>query len=257
MADTKISALGAAAALAGTEPFPTVQGGVTVQATAAQVRTYATSGNISPNSAVFIGAGVANDTTDGVFVGYVSPNSYIGSGANDGVLFGNGGRSAAGIPATIFGGWDTAGAFSTAGKLTAGGGLAGVTTNGTASAGIVGELVTATASSVAITSGVAVNVVSISLTAGDWDVWGASSLVSPTTLTGLIASVSTTSSVSGSYLARIIYSPTASTSVSSYFVNPPNTPLQLASTTTVYLVMVSTHTGTATASGTIFARRIR
>lgn len=40
MADTKISALTAASALGGTEVAPVVQGGVTVKATAAQIRTY-------------------------------------------------------------------------------------------------------------------------------------------------------------------------------------------------------------------------
>ena len=40
MADTKISALSAATALDGTEPFPIVQGGNTVKATGAQMATY-------------------------------------------------------------------------------------------------------------------------------------------------------------------------------------------------------------------------
>lgn len=40
MADTKISALPAGTTIAGTEPFPAVQGGITVQLTAAQIKTF-------------------------------------------------------------------------------------------------------------------------------------------------------------------------------------------------------------------------
>jgi hypothetical protein len=81
---------------------------------------------VGTKSGLFKGAGVANDSTDGAFIGYLSPNTYIGAGASDGVRFGNGGRSVSGIPATIFGGWDATGGFDTAGKLTVGSGATGI-----------------------------------------------------------------------------------------------------------------------------------
>jgi hypothetical protein len=55
------------------------------------------------------GPGIANDSTDGARLVYLSGNAYVGAGAADGVQFGNGGLGASGVPATIFGGYNASG----------------------------------------------------------------------------------------------------------------------------------------------------
>jgi hypothetical protein len=79
MADTKISALGAASALVGTEPFPTVQAATTVQATAAQIKTYAlTSPSITGNGSVAGNLTVGSGVT-GVVVQPIAAGGFLGS----------------------------------------------------------------------------------------------------------------------------------------------------------------------------------
>jgi len=139
------------------------------------------------------------------------------------------------------------------------GGIVGTTTNDNVAAGKVGEFVSsviASASAVSLADATATNVTSISLTAGDWDVWGNTTINCPTndgvTMYGWVSSTSATlpdiSLVSGSVKA-------AQTTVA---VSVPQLRFSLSGTTTIYLsAYATTAAGTRNACGGIYARRVR
>lgn len=132
--------------------------------------------------------------------------------------------------------------------------IAGVTDASAPGTGIVGEYLTNSGSGVGLTSNVAANLTSISLTAGDWDVWGVSSVSYSATGINNIASLSTTSATHGG--VNQTYSSAAAFNAYAHSVAAQR--FNVSTTTTVYLV-VSTNfgSGTATGSGWIYARRRR
>jgi len=134
--------------------------------------------------------------------------------------------------------------------------LVGITNGGNANAGSIGEYVSATGNAISLTSGSTSNITSISLSAGDWDVWG-SCLISPSVgVTGANAGVSISSGVLPSPpFYSSINLPTAGANQS---FSVPMVRENVASTTTVYLTaLASFSSGTATATCTIQARRMR
>lgn len=150
-----------------------------------------------------------------------------------------------------------------AGKQTFAGGAAikGTTTNDNAAAGYVGEYISAevlVGSAVSLTSGANANLTSISLTAGDWDVSATAGYVftiAATIVRGGISIVSATFPTSGpGYMAEGIASGSG-LGQQSFAIT--TTRMSLAATTTVYLVVNSSFTGTATGYGFIGARRMR
>lgn len=146
-----------------------------------------------------------------------------------------------------------------AGLLTAGSGIAGTTTNNNANAGSVGEYVTAAAGATGIITATNTNITSISLTAGDWDVEG----VIQFTPTGTTVTLQTTTAISttsatigavGTFTTQTMNM----TGGNGQTMTSPVTRLSLSSTTTVYLVgLTSFNTSTMTAAGFIRARRVR
>jgi hypothetical protein len=138
-------------------------------------------------------------------------------------------------------------------------GIIGTTTNNNANAGSVGEFITSNvpfASAIPLTTTVNANVTSISLTAGDWDVFGSIFL----STTGSIVSCAVWSNIvsatlpDGSMVTGITFAPGLANGGFSILTNR----LSLAVTTTVFLSVQTTFTtGTANASGTISARRVR
>lgn len=137
------------------------------------------------------------------------------------------------------------------------GGIVGTTTNNNADAGKVGEYIFSqilVGTPTSISTGVAANVTSISLTAGDWSVSG-NLYVDGTTVTLLIGSINTTSAtLTDSSLSSFIY-PLATGSGAAMPICTQR--MSLSGTTTVYLVVNATGTGTMHAAGLLAARRIR
>lgn len=138
-------------------------------------------------------------------------------------------------------------------------GIVGTTTNNNANAGSVGEYQTATTTNTALTNGAGANLTSVSLTAGDWDVQ-CDAFFHPavgTTITGLAASVSTTSASLGAFGATTYLQLSFNTGSNNYIMSPVSR-LALASTTTVYCVGVAAFgTSTMQGDGFIRARRVR
>lgn len=143
--------------------------------------------------------------------------------------------------------------------------LPGTATNDDANAGNVGELVISTVANPGsgITNSVSANVTSISLTAGDWDVSGVLGFsgAGTTTVTGaqggpslVSATMDTTTGrqVGGYYNGATVFANVA------IQVALPVTRFSFSSTTTVFLVAnLSFGVSTASAFGTIRARRVR
>lgn len=151
--------------------------------------------------------------------------------------------------------------------------IVGTSTNDNAAGGSVGELVSSSVlagSAVALTSNVGANVTSISLTAGDWDVSGmiAMNPAGTTTQSFIGGSITTTSGLfvatragagTGDIRADSFQSSVStSAGLAGQDVVFPPTRYSFASTTTVYLVALSTFAvSTNAAYGYIRARRIR
>lgn len=145
--------------------------------------------------------------------------------------------------------------------------IPGTATNDNAGSGDVGEYISSTVpsgSAVGLTTATPANVTSISLTAGDWDVDGIAQFTgnAATTVTALISSISLTSATVDASPDRLgilgfsnfaLFSAAGSNSIRS-----GTTRLSLSTTTTVFLVVNSVFgTNTASAYGTIRARRVR
>ena len=142
-------------------------------------------------------------------------------------------------------------------------GIIGTTTNDNAAAGSVGQLISsiiAAGSAVSIGDNLAHNVTSISLTAGDWDVWGNVGVIFSTDGQGLAGWVSSTSATVPdaslyNYLnlagGGTLLGPFTGTSV-------PEQRFSLSASTTVYLsVSAGFASGSASAYGGLYARRVR
>ena len=132
----------------------------------------------------------------------------------------------------------------------------GVTDASSASAGQVGETMTVTGSSVTLTAATTTTLCSLALTAGDWEV---DNIVSVTTSAG---ATSITAGNSNSATA-IAASPLrlqllAALSSGGQNLSAPRRQFSLSATTTIYLnTAVGFSSGTASAVGFMFARRIR
>ena len=140
-------------------------------------------------------------------------------------------------------------------------GIIGTTAADNANAGSVGEVISSNVTTgVGLTSGTSANVTSISLTAGDWDVQGEVWFNPSAACSGIIAGVSVVNatmpggSSTGSGRNQLIATITAS---------PQQLPVRtcranLTATTPYYLVaQVNFASGTCTATGNIWARRVR
>lgn len=148
--------------------------------------------------------------------------------------------------------------------------ISGTTTNDSAPTGGIGQFVTATVASgsaVSLSNGAGTNVTSISVTAGDWDISGTVDIIlagATGTLSqgGISLTTATLPSQAGGSglgtdgLTLIPLSVAAFSNTVSVTIPPVR--LLVAATTTVYLVAQQAFTvGTATAYGTIRARRVR
>lgn len=141
--------------------------------------------------------------------------------------------------------------------------IIGVVTNSTAAAGDVGQIISSvvvSGSAVSLASEEVTPITSISLTAGDWDIWGNVTFISAPesnaiVQTGWIATNNTTKP-DGAYYAQLVAGGSALLGYNGFCV--PSIPLQLATTTTVYLMCWTEFSGgTPQAYGGIYARRRR
>lgn len=141
------------------------------------------------------------------------------------------------------------------------GGLIGTTAADNAGAGKVGEVITsnvALASAVSLSNNTNKDVTSISLTAGDWDVTGNIFLnASSQVMTAGLVWCNTASitkpdaSLYNGFLAT-------TTTLGQHAASTPLLRVNVSGNTTVYLSTVAAFaSGTVTACGTIFARRVR
>lgn len=137
--------------------------------------------------------------------------------------------------------------------------IVGVTTANNAPAGSVGEFVSSTiafASAISLSNNIAANVTSISLTAGDWDIKGNVFFSNTGTFTMFAAWSSTTSATKPdlSLISQFLLA----TGFGSSGISIPYQRISISATTTVYLSAVASFTtGTLTACGGIYARRVR
>jgi hypothetical protein len=140
-------------------------------------------------------------------------------------------------------------------------GIIGTTAANNAASGYVGEFISsviASGSAVTVANNAVVNITSISLTAGDWDVWGNISTVTvPTTTIALAGWTSTTSvTVPDNSLFSSIYLLTGTLGAGNLCV--PQLRYNVSTTTTVYLsITINESSGSGSACGGIYARRIR
>ncbi len=135
----------------------------------------------------------------------------------------------------------------------------GNATNTTPPSGTLGEhieSVIASGSAVSLTNNTPANVTSISLTAGIWDVCGIVACQGITAGSLLSGSISTTSATNGTLGNNQVQTSLAALSSAQMVTIPPYR-LELASTTTVYLVADASFTlGTVTGFGRISATRV-
>jgi hypothetical protein len=137
--------------------------------------------------------------------------------------------------------------------------LAGVADGSAASAGQVGQVLTATASGVAAgATTVAKTSVTLNLTAGDWDIWGVSSVTLGTGgATTLVSSLSLTNNTLDAVWRNQLVGPNLGAS-SNQFQPVQYAPLSVSAATPIYLVVTITYaSGSCTLGGTIYARRRR
>jgi hypothetical protein len=122
-----------------------------------------------------------------------------------------------------------------------------------AGAGHIGELLTGTGSGVNLPTGTQTNIATVSLTAGDWIINSQCDITFSGNGTQAICGVNTVTANYGATPALLIFASGTIPEVA----QTPFANLHLTSTATVYLVGRATFsTGTATGSGTLFARRI-
>lgn len=138
--------------------------------------------------------------------------------------------------------------------------ISGVTTGSNATSGYVGEFVSSIVNSgspISLTNMTSANVTSISLTAGDWDVWGNIGFISNADAIDIASAW--VSSSSASLPDFSLFNQTANGGgSSSEGVQTPIIRFNITTTTTIYLSgQAHFASGTCTACGAIYARRIR
>lgn len=132
----------------------------------------------------------------------------------------------------------------------------GVNDASNAATGSVGEYQSNTGTSISLTTNVNVNLAQLSLTAGDWDVTGVGQFVGGNA-TLIKLGIHTTSAAFGAFNTFIQVSANFPASSTSNINGPASYRLSVNTTTTVYLVAMSTFSSTQTAQGFIAARRVR
>ncbi|MBU9359754.1 hypothetical protein KTE52_25785 [Burkholderia multivorans] len=134
--------------------------------------------------------------------------------------------------------------------------LIGVTNGSSASSGQVGYAPSATQSSAqSMTSSTAMNITSLSLPAGDYDVSGVGCITATGATTNMTVGISTTSATLGALGTYAGMSFTISATGGGTCIATPQVPLQLSTTTTVYLIGLGAFSsGTMTSTGKIIAR---
>lgn len=156
-------------------------------------------------------------------------------------------------------GSDTNITFQIAGKGTGGVAVHGTGTNDDASAGYVGEVKSsqiANASAVSLVDTTSKSITSISLTAGDWDVYGNVFFNIGGNCTSIVSAISTVNNTLPDF-SLISQIQVAAITNSSGLVAPTQR-FSVSGSTTVYLIANSSFsTSTVTASGLIYARRVR
>lgn len=136
------------------------------------------------------------------------------------------------------------------------GGIIGTTAADSATAGDVGEVITAQilyAARTSITTATPTNLFTISLTAGDWDLWGNAGVNSTVAITNVYAGFSSTSATLPDFTFTNLNPATSSV----YNDVVPMIRVNVSTTTSYYLVINSTFTGTGTMFGYYIARRRR
>jgi hypothetical protein len=140
----------------------------------------------------------------------------------------------------------------------------GTTTNDNAAAGILGEHASSgvVPTTVSLTTATPVDLHSVSLAAGDYDIQGIGTFqtAATTSVSQVIAGISTTSATLGAdgTYARSTFTAFVPGAIEHTDQVTPVTRLSLAATTTVYLVGQSTFSiSTQTAGGVIRWRRVR
>jgi hypothetical protein len=138
-------------------------------------------------------------------------------------------------------------------------GIKGTATNDSAQAGSIGEYLTGTTSGTSLTSGAAGNCASVSLTAGDWDVSGVVRFVatSATAIGNFQSGITATSATFGGLGTQTTLQTSWTAGAAIDEVPTPVVRQSLASTTTVFIVALSSFGGTMTCNGFIRARRVR
>lgn len=140
-------------------------------------------------------------------------------------------------------------------------GIIGTTTNNNAIAGTVGEFISSvivSGSGVSFTNNTPTDLTSISLTAGDWNVWG--NIFYTFAGGGASSSYGWISSTSATQpdISRICGQAFSSALLGNWGFETPIQRFSLSGTTTIYISGISVvNAGTITASGGIYARRIR
>jgi hypothetical protein len=139
-------------------------------------------------------------------------------------------------------------------KFNGGAAVLGVTNGSSAAAGYVGELLQASSPSpVALTNGVNLTIATLTLTAGDWNVWGWVT-TSSNVFTSCLFSVNTTNTL-GQSSAQYI---SGGGTIGPVAGQAPMIPQNSSSPSTIFLVMNAAFpSGSPTASGVIYARRVR
>jgi hypothetical protein len=139
-------------------------------------------------------------------------------------------------------------------------GIIGTTTNNNAASGNVGEFfesIISGASSISLTTATPANITSFSLPAGDWDIHGTISITSSGNLLTIAAGWTSLSSATVPDISLYNFL-TDSTPFTHWGSNAPYLRVSIATSTTVYLSCSATFgSGTVTACGGIFARRVR
>jgi hypothetical protein len=138
------------------------------------------------------------------------------------------------------------------------GGIVGTTTNDNAAAGKVGEFISSivAVSSVSLSNATPKDITSISLTAGDWDVWGNIWFTISASATVLESWTSQSSATLPAF--NLINAVTTAAGLSNCGIPSPYARYSLSGTTTIFLSGAANFSsGTASAGGGIFARRVR
>ena len=166
-------------------------------------------------------------------------------------------------PAISATGTDSSIILTLSGKGSGGVTIAGTSSADNAASGYVGEYITSNipdASAVSLSNNTAVDVTSISLTAGDWEIFGNVSFTfgASTAVSNVICWTSNASATLPDNSKRSYYADNVTGVAANIALATPYLRINSTGTTTAYLTAYcSFTTSTATASGSIFARRVR